>query len=383
VSPTVLWSSILVTDLGGLALGAWLLWAPRARGAGLRADARRGLWLGLALGALALAAGLGLAGDAFFVLRLWCHVVFCVLAPLAIARGLQRRGAAGLAVAALGLAAEGAYLWARHVEPFRLEVTHAEVVSARLAPGTALRIAVLADLQTDELGPFEARVFAALDEVRADLVLVPGDLLQFGFDGSESGLRERERRELAALFTGLRHRPRLGFLMVDGDCEPVGTSFPEAGLRLLADESVVFAAERLQVIGLTRASSRRALSPELVAAARAFDGLTLVLGHAPEFALTVAEVGVPLLCVAGHTHGGQVVVPFFGPPFTLSTIPRRMAAGGLFALGDSWLSVSRGIGMERGNAPRIRFLCRPELAVLELRATADDAPAPIRASGAQ
>ena len=49
-----------------------------------------------------------------------------------------------------------------------------------------------------------------------------------------------------------------------------------------------------------------------------------------------------------------------------------MAGGGLFALGDSWLSLSRGIGMERGDAPRIRFLCRPELVVLELRPAASD-----------
>ncbi|MSR64109.1 MAG: hypothetical protein EXS08_16950 [Planctomycetes bacterium] len=369
MNPTVLWSSILVTDLGGLALGAWLLWGRRALARSWSDDARRWTALGLGLGVLTLVTGLAL-GEPFLVLRLWCHVLFCVLAPLAIARGLQRRGTLGLTLVALGLAAEGAYLWARHVEPFRLEVTHGEVVSARLAPGTALRIAVLADLQTDDLGPYEARVFAALDEVQADLVLVPGDLLQFAYDGSERAQRERETRELAALFRGLRQPPRLGFLMVGGDCEPRGTGFPEAGLRLLEDEAVAFPAERLQVIGLTRSSSRHALAPELAEAARAFDGLTLFCGHAPEFALTVQDVGVPLLCVAGHTHGGQIAVPFFGPPFTLSTIPRRMAAGGLFALGDSWLCVSRGIGMERGYAPRIRFLCRPELAVLELRASA-------------
>ncbi|MEQ1892011.1 MAG: hypothetical protein ABL998_05670 [Planctomycetota bacterium] len=43
-----------------------------------------------------------------------------------------------------------------------------------------------------------------------------------------------------------------------------------------------------------------------------------------------------------------------------------MAGGGLFELGDSWLCVSRGVGMERHVAPRIRFLCRPEVVVLEL-----------------
>lgn len=73
-----------------------------------------------------------------------------------------------------------------------------------------------------------------------------------------------------------------------------------------------------------------------------------------------------MLALAGHTHGGQVQLPWFGPPLVLSNVTRAMGAGGLFRLGESWLCVSRGIGMERNHAPRIRFLCRPELTVLEL-----------------
>src|SRR5262249_16833041 len=120
--------------------------------------------------------------------------------------------------------------------------------------------------------------------------------------------------------------------------------------------------------GLTRRSSRRPIDESLAAAARAFDGLTIVLGHAPDFSRSVGDVGVPVLCVAGHTHGGQVQLPFFGPLITLTSIPRKMAGGGLFEAGAAGLGVSRGMGMGRGSAPRIRFLCRPELEVLELRA---------------
>jgi hypothetical protein len=83
----------LATDLGGLALGAW---AP----VGQRHGARAGSWAAdlLRLAALALVvAACGVAwgkaaGEPFLILRLWCHGLFCVLAPLAIARGAQRRG---------------------------------------------------------------------------------------------------------------------------------------------------------------------------------------------------------------------------------------------------------------------------------------------------
>ena len=363
----MLWTSILATDLLGLGLGIWLLWGSgRARAPAWSSDLGRLFGLGAGLAALTLAAGLKHDGG-FLVLRLWCHVLFCVLVPLAIARGAQRRGAPGFACVVLGLLAEGAYVWARRVEPYRLEITRHEIRSERLAglAGT-LRVVVLADLQTDAIGSFEAEVFTALDAEAPDLVLVPGDLLQ-PLDGQREA-RARERAALVALFAGLRNRPRLGFLMVGGDCELIGVGLPEAGLRLLEDDVVRFEGERLQVVGLTRRSSRLPFGGELAEAARDFDGLTLVMGHAPEFALSATQAGVPLLCVAGHTHGGQVVLPFVGPLVTLSRVPRRIAAGGLFRLGDSWLCVSRGIGMERGYAPRIRFLCPPELVVLELSA---------------
>src|SRR5262245_45828412 len=378
----MLWLLILATDLLGLAAGAWLLWgARRASEASWASDARRWTGLGVALGALASFAGLAL-WSGFLVLRLLCHAIFCVLVPLAVplamARAVQRRGALGLAVIVLGLGAEGTYVWARRVEPFRLEVTHHSIVSERLA--RPVRVAVLSDLQSDEIGAFERRVFAALDEEQADLLLVPGDLLQPA--GTPESVA-REHAALDALFAGLR-RPRLGILMVGGDCEPIGVRLPP-GIRLLEDEAVVFAEERLQVIGLTRAHSRRHLDESQAAVARAFDGLTIVLGHAPDFALTASRSGVPLLCVAGHTHGGQVQLPFLGPLLTLSRIPRAMAGGGLFRLEDSWLCVSRGVGMERGYAPRIRFLCRPELVVLELAPAAPASPSggTIRAASAR
>jgi uncharacterized protein len=75
------------------------------------------------------------------------------------------------------------------------------------------------------------------------------------------------------------------------------------------------------------------------------------------------------LVLAGHTHGGQVVLPLLGPPHTAIRLPRRYA-GGLNDYGGIALHVSRGIGMERGFAPPVRFLCPPEVCVVDVRLTA-------------
>jgi predicted MPP superfamily phosphohydrolase len=76
------------------------------------------------------------------------------------------------------------------------------------------------------------------------------------------------------------------------------------------------------------------------------------------------------LLVAGHTHGGQVQIPFFGPPITLSRVPRSVAAGGFHSLDGRAIYVSRGIGNERGWAPRVRFLAPPEVSLLTLESAA-------------
>ena len=89
----------------------------------------------------------------------------------------------------------------------------------------------------------------------------------------------------------------------------------------------------------------------------------ITMGHRPDFAL--GEIDSDLL-IAGHTHGGQVQVPFWGPVMILSRVPRSWASGVTKLDRNRTLVVSRGVGMERGGAPEVRFLCRPELVVLTI-----------------
>jgi len=92
-------------------------------------------------------------------------------------------------------------------------------------------------------------------------------------------------------------------------------------------------------------------------------GFHIVVGHDPDFALGAVEAD---LLLAGHTHGGQVRLPGLGPLVTSSRVPRAWAAGRTALANDRTLIVSRGIGMERGYAPQLRFLCPPELVVVDL-----------------
>jgi predicted MPP superfamily phosphohydrolase len=78
----------------------------------------------------------------------------------------------------------------------------------------------------------------------------------------------------------------------------------------------------------------------------------------------MASDGFALL-LAGHTHGGQVRVPFYGALTTNCDLPHSMARGlHRWPNSDAWLHVSAGLGTHP-TAP-VRFACRPEATVLTL-----------------
>lgn len=85
--------------------------------------------------------------------------------------------------------------------------------------------------------------------------------------------------------------------------------------------------------------------------------------HSPDAAPEAAALGYELI-VAGHTHGGQVRLPFVGALVTNSSMPRRLVSG-LIRMGSAVLHTSPGLGTSK-YAP-FRFWCRPEATVLELR----------------
>jgi predicted MPP superfamily phosphohydrolase len=100
---------------------------------------------------------------------------------------------------------------------------------------------------------------------------------------------------------------------------------------------------------------------------RAFNGVdrkrpTVLLSHQP-VVLDQEEAQSASLILSGHTHGGQVKLPFIGAPARFATSDMRYA-NGLFKRGQTQLYVSRGTGVI-GLA--VRLGVRPEVAVLRLR----------------
>jgi len=351
-----------------LVCGALLLALRQAR-TGWRWVAALGLVLvALALKGVALVAtGLDIPFGVMHVL--WLDLI--VVAPLAALLALRtwpsaRPALRAAVVLALLLAPVGAY--ASLIEPDRLVTERARVPLADDRTGRApLKIAVIADLQFEQLGSHEREAIEHVLAERPDLILLAGDYHQ----GSRLSF-ERQLPDVHRLLSKL-HAPG-GVFAVQGDCESIGKAeevFAGTGIRLLVDETArVRVRDRtVSIAGIelrywlprARAAMRR------LEEAPGREDVRLLLSHRPDPVLRAAAHSRIDLFVAGHTHGGQLQLPFVGPLSTATHVSRAVAAGGLHEVDGNRLYVSRGIGVERGQAPRLRLGAPPEVSILELR----------------
>lgn len=247
-----------------------------------------------------------------------------------------------VALAVLAAAVDGFF-----IEPFRIEVTHGYVQASISRP---LKIAHLTDLHTSGLGRRERRLLQLLDIEQPDVIVISGDTLTRGYH------YDRIRPLLSRL-----HAP-LGVWLVRGNWEVTApplrnehTFYSQLGVHFLLNEARPIRSD-VWLAGLDDPSIG---SPNLDSALKSVPqgAYVVAMFHAPGYFDQIAG-RVPLV-LAGHTHGGQVRLPFV-PVFW-----RPHGSGhyleGWYDLRGSKMYVSRGIGT---STLPIRFLCRPELSII-------------------
>lgn len=263
----------------------------------------------------------------------------------------------------LPLVAGGTYGFA--VEPRWLRLARIDLVLPALPPALdGLRIVQLSDLHLlPYVQPEHIRNAVALANAQQpDLVVLTGDYA--------------DTEEALALLPGLlgELRAPLGRYAILGNHDMwLGQQEMLAALRTaeitpLENRGVLlkYRGAALYLAGLKDGFSGH---PDLTAALADLPDAVpcIVLAHEPDLADDIARSGRVHVQLSGHSHGGQVRLPWIGAP-VLPPMAERYPEG-LRRIGEMWLYTSRGVGLIGPPfGPPVRFNCRPEVVLLTLRA---------------
>lgn len=265
-----------------------------------------------------------------------------------------------LAVFVTGLAFVG---WSVGIEPGLLVVRHHTVsVAGWPSERSPYRIAFVTDLHVgsphvglDKL----AQVVADTNAQKADLILLGGDFLIDGVVGGSPASPQEIAEGLRGLTAPDGVYAVLGNHDNWNDGPGMRRALEDAGITVLDDESVRIG-DGEAGFTLVGVSDFDTAAHDVARAMQGVGGPTILLTHSPDVFPAIPDtVGLTL---AGHTHGGQVYVPFVGRPVVPSIYGQRYAIG-LIHEGAKTLYVSPGIGT---SIFPIRFLTPPEITILRL-----------------
>ncbi len=282
--------------------------------------------------------------------------------PLISRRKFLKLSAAG-AFAAAGTSV-GGYAYARDVEPRWLDVNPIALRLPRLARAfDGYRLVQISDIHmgTGMTPEHLAAIADLINQQNPDAVAITGDFVTYGdlsrlAPGLITGLSRLQAVDgVYAVLGNHDHWTDANF--VRGILAQSSVADVSNGVRTIARGG-----DSLHIAGVDDYWERQDRLDDVLAALPA-DGAALLLAHEPDYADISAPTGRFDLQLSGHSHGGQVIIPFLGPIVT----PRygEKYPLGRYQVGEMIQYTNRGVGTVN---PAVRFNCRPEITVFTLEA---------------
>ena len=215
----------------------------------------------------------------------------------------------------------------------------------------------LSDLHLAGRTPRLERWRRALAPLEPDLVAITGDL------GHRSSSWRRAFDSILRLLEPLH--PPLGtyFILGNHDSPRLAPRLVGCGLRLLENQAVLLQRHRAR-IALIGIHQHRRIDTDIPHALRdvAPADFKLMLLHYPDLVYPAAAAGADV-CLAGHTHGGQICWPDGSPILRHDTLPAPLTTG-VHRIHGTWMVVNRGIGKA---GLRVRMFCPAHAIMVTLR----------------
>ncbi len=264
--------------------------------------------------------------------------------------------------------------YARRVEPSWIDVTHVPVVLPRLAKAFhGYRVVQISDIHADETWMDSVRlerIVHLINEQQPDMVVITGDFV--------TRWHTHKAKETLDVLRFLRASDGVLAVLGNhdhwGDTDLLRTILSDNGMQELKNtvRTIYRDEAMLHFAGLDDLllTSKRALpvwvhEEKLKQLVHAIPptGAAILLVHEPDFADVSAASERFDLQLSGHSHGGQIRIPFRGPlvvPYLAHKYPN-----GLYHTKAMLHYTSRGVGM---SSPHVRLNCRPEITVFTLLA---------------
>ena len=246
------------------------------------------------------------------------------------------------------------FLYGYFIEPYWIEVKMVPIQTDKLKH-TSFRVVQISDFHCEKNVRKEKRTVELINKLEPDVIVFTGDAVN---TPSALPVFKDAMKNLNA---------SIGKFAVYGNWEiwhwPGLDYYSQTDFQLLNADTIMLDKndETLFVSGLSCDNPRAAgkVLQDLSA-----DRFNIFLYHYPGLVEDVEDFHIDLyLC--GHTHGGQVALPFYGALITLSKFGKKYESG-LYIVNGTKLYVNRGIGLDAWPAPQVRFLARPEITVFDI-----------------
>jgi len=243
---------------------------------------------------------------------------------------------------------------------------------------TPLKILHISDTHFHPRNQFINKLFNKLEKLDdIDLIFVTGDIIDNDNGiplAAEQLKRLKSRLGIFAIFGNHDHywyglRELLGLIFFHiyptypNKVDELQKTLEAIGCRVLRNEAceVKIDGTEIYIAGLDDPVTKKD-RPEKIAISEKPEQIKILLTHLLDSLQKMKEHKFDI-ALSGHTHGGQVRIPFFGPIVTHSKLKKKYAAG-LNKIDGTQVFTSRGIG----TSPTLpsRIFCNPEAVILTI-----------------
>jgi len=256
-------------------------------------------------------------------------------------------------------------IWSVLIEPRWVAVRH---LSARLPQSAKLKIAIVSDWHFTQrplwriMTPNHAKqIVNKINDSKPDVILILGDLI--AEENQETKLANTPEDEIATVLGKLKATQGVYAVLGNHDWwydgKKIKVALEKHGITVLENEAKFLKKSNLWLVGIGDHSTNH------TQVNKAFSQVpknspAIVMMHDPASFAEITPKNA--LFFAGHTHGGQVYLPWLGALIVPGVAPRNWAYGWI-QHHRNWMYVTSGLGV---SIFPIRFNMRPEFVLLNI-----------------